>query len=106
MHESFVKSDTIYKVYNIDDLDGNTNELLTNKDKQVIWERKQLYNAKVVCIGSYPAYKGSNQFIKGKIYKVKDGRMIYENGLKSEKIFDSLSNINDYFNSQFIELVD
>jgi len=104
MHESFVKSDTIYKVYNIDDLDGNINELLTRKVKQVIWERKQLYNAKVVCIGSYPSYKGSNQFIKGKIYKVKDGRMIYENGLKSEKIFDSLSNVNDYFKEKQAEI--
>ena len=103
IHEFFVKSDTIYKVYKVDDLDGNTNELLINKDKQLIWERKQqLYNAKIVCIDD----KGYSCILKGKIYEIKDGKFIFEDGSKSVNTFNSLEEINNHYCTQFIELVD
>lgn len=72
-------------------------ERLTNPDP----EKPKYYTGKVVCIDD--SGKGH---IKGKIYRVIDGSLEFENSFPTLTKFHSLEEINKLFDSQFIELVE
>ena len=64
-------------------------------------EKPKYYTGRVVCIdGSGP----SNT--KGKIYKVLDGRLEFDDGCYSDNRFKSVEQINVNLRSQFIELIE
>lgn len=63
--------------------------------------KPKYYSGKVVCIDD--SGKGH---IKGKIYRVIDGSLEFENGSSTLSKFHSLEEINTRFKSQFIELVE
>jgi hypothetical protein len=60
----------------------------------------KFYNADIVCIRSM-----SCSFEKGKVYKVRDGKLVGCDWLPGSRRYDSLEEINNAFASQFIELV-
>ena len=64
-------------------------------------EKPKYYTGKVVCIDD--SGKGH---IKGKIYRVIDGSLEFENSFPALTKFHSLEEINKLFDSQFIELVE
>ena len=72
-------------------------ERLTNPEPV----KPKYYSGKVVCIDD--SGKGH---IKGKIYRVIDGSLEFENSFPTLTKFHSLEEINKLFDSQFIELVE
>jgi hypothetical protein len=60
----------------------------------------KFYNADIVCVRSM-----SCSFEKGKVYKVRDGKLVGCDWLPGSRRYESLEEINNAFASQFIELV-
>lgn len=83
-------------------------EGFTNVDyDQVVFDDKDiLYNGRIICIDEIAQ---SANFTKGKIYKVKEGRLQGDTGTfyPAHKIgFTSLKEINDSLCSEFIEVIE
>lgn len=66
-----------------------------------IKEKPEYYNGKIVCIENFPEYT-----TVGKIYEIKRGTLIFDNGHKEIETFKSIDEINRLLVSQFIELVE
>lgn len=110
------------KVIAIDKTTGKTAEAICNEDDEfdfytgadLAFERlrgrkpapktkenaPKFYNADIVCIRSM-----SCSFEKGKVYKVRDGKLVGCDWLPGSRRYKSLEEINNAFASQFIELV-
>lgn len=110
------------KVIAIDKTTGKTAEAICNEDDEfdfytgadLAFERlrgrkpapktkenaPKFYNADIVCVRSM-----SCSFEKGKVYKVRDGKLVGYDWLPGSRRYKSLEEINNAFVSQFIELV-
>ena len=60
----------------------------------------RLYNADIVCVESM-----SCNFVRGKVYKIRNGKMVDCDWLPTSKTFKSLEDVNKVFSSKFIELI-
>ena len=62
-----------------------------------------MWNAKVRCkrIWDKLDIRG---FAKGEIYKVKDGKLIFPNGIESNGTYDSIEKLNECFYAVFEEV--
>lgn len=92
---------TIMKVYNVRDCSLNS---MLNDPGELLWERPQYYNGKVVCINND---YNSALYTVGKIYEFKDGRMIPNYGEKfpSHQVH-SFEDWSKRTSSKFIEVVE
>lgn len=64
-------------------------------------EEDVLYNGKVVCIETFCPV-----LTVGKIYAFKDGRLTYDDGVKSSRTYKSFEDVKKSFESKFIEVVE
>ena len=60
------------------------------------------YNALITCTWVSPI--DTHNFKEGKIYEVKDGKLIDGNGRKSYAIYKDIRDINDSFYAEFKEV--
>lgn len=62
-----------------------------------------MYNALLECTRVWSALDTHN-FQEGKIYEVKDGKLIDGNGKQSHSTYDCIEDINDSFYAKFAEV--
>lgn len=61
------------------------------------------WNAKVKCINVL-CHLDSRGFERDKVYEVKNGRLIFPNGEKSQRIYNSADELNGSFYAVFTEV--
>ena len=99
MNDDMIHSDKLLEEFDImkvfEPVHGFKN---VSKTQKLIWERKEYYNGKIICYEE----NGSSFFTKGKVYEVKNGVIISDDGLNSRE-FKTLDEINDNLVPDFIE---
>ena len=62
-----------------------------------------MLNTRIKCTYVWTAFD-TRKFIKGEIYKVENGRLIFPDKSKSEKTFENIDDINQSFYAAFEEV--
>lgn len=91
---------SISKIYGLRRTEYDLNDISTHC-RGLLWERGNLYNAKLVCVESYTSY-----FTKGKIYEIENGLLYGNRNRKLNSVFKNIAEINVNLLSKFIELVE